>query len=146
MVLGHVARTHRKIWFREHSFYRGWIHSFNNKVTHMTVISKFGSIYIFRISRWSRTHGGRLYEIPLCQCRDSAMRWLRNKQLSSVAPSEEQRERFGSLLQPLNNINVELAHYATLCDPLAQVSQSFWKTICVIKSTDNSMLVSVQVG
>jgi len=72
------------------------------------------------------------------------MRWLRNKQLSSVAPSEEQWERLGCLLQPLNN--VELAHYATLRDPLAQVSQSFWKTICVIKSTDDSMLVSVQVG
>ena len=32
MVLGHVARTHRKICFRERSCYKEYIYSFNNKV------------------------------------------------------------------------------------------------------------------
>jgi len=117
---GPCCENSRENMFRERSCYKEYIYSFNNKVMTHNRNFKVCVLFIsFRISRRSRTHG-RLYEIPVCQRRESVTRRLRNEQFSSVASSEEQWERLGCLLQPLSN--VEPSHYATLCDPLAQVS------------------------
>jgi hypothetical protein len=47
------------------------------------------------------------------------------------------------VLPPVKSI--EFSHYATLREPLAEVSQSLWITIYVIQSTAGVMSVSVQI-
>jgi hypothetical protein len=61
-----------------------------------------------------------------------------DKQFPCIASRIEQRERFRCLLQP--PYNVELSNYATLRDPFAEISQSFWKAIRVVKSSGYNTL------